>query len=153
MRFREAVLACSEFQDVYRDGLRALGGADRSRIDCARPRRLAGSVDVDKALARRQPNAPRWDYGIGVSAGSRDEAIWVEVHPANAREVGVVIEKAAWLRKWLGANARDLLTMTRDADGFIWLATRGVSIQRGSRQGRQLALAGVSFPRSRLRLS
>lgn len=152
MRFKQAVLACAQLRNAYQPGLQALRKADRNRIECARPRRLAGSVDVDTALQPDLPNDPRWDYGIGYYDGHREEAIWIEVHRASSSEVAGVVRKVEWLQQWIGNHARDLFSMTRCVDGYVWLASGGVSFQRGTPQARQLALAGVSFPRGRLRL-
>lgn len=108
---------------------------------------------MDTTLATAHPNASRWDYGIGQVSGSEEEAIWVEVHPANSNHVTEVIRKAKWLKGWLRTNAPGLFVMTRKANGYVWLATGSVSLQQGSRQARQLAMAGVAFPQPRLRLS
>jgi hypothetical protein len=147
------VKAIPALADAYRSGVPALRQADRSRIVCANTRRLKGSVDVDAALVDALPNDPRWDYGIGHYNGRTEEAVWVEVHPASSDHVSHVTRKAQWLRQWLTQNAAPLLGMTREADGYVWLSAGTVSIQRGSRQARALAMAGVSFPRRRLELS
>lgn len=153
MTFRACVNAIPALADAYQPGIRALRKDDRSRIVCANTDRLTGSVDVDAALAGDFPNAPRWDYVIGHKNGKTEEAIWVEVHSASSGHVRHVIRKAQWLRQWLSVNARSLLDMTRESDGFVWLSTGAVSIQRGSPQARALAMAKVSFPRKQLKLS
>lgn len=152
MTFRAAVRAIPALVDAYRSGIQALSRADRDRIVCSNTRRLRGSVDIDAALVEALPNDPRWDYGIGHYNGKTEEAIWVEVHPASSNHVSRVIQKAKWLRAWLGENAAALLGITRDGDGYVWLSSGTVSIQRGSRQAKKLAMAGVSFPRRRLEL-
>ena len=150
MSFREDVLAVPQLAEGYRPGLQALREADRDRVRCSDTHRLRGSVDMDRALEEAHPEEPRWDYGIGHSKSKAEEAIWVEVHDANSQHVASVRRKALWLKDWLGKHAVRLLQITRDDDGYVWLSTGGVSIQRGSRQARELALAGVSFPRKRL---
>jgi hypothetical protein len=107
---------------------------------------------MDEALAGACPNDPRWDYGIGHYNGRAEEAIWVEVHSASSHHVADVIRKAEWLRRWLKANAIQLFQMTRNEAGYVWLCSGSVSLQRSSRQARQLAQAGISFPRKRLTL-
>lgn len=149
--FHDAVEAIPELASSYRPGLQALKGADRRRIDCSSPRRLRGSVYLEGAIGN--PNTPAWDYGIGYCASQNDEAIWVEVHPANSHHVSEVIRKACWLKGWLQGNAVELLNMTRAHAGYVWLATGRISLQRHSRQALALAAAGVSFPESKLRLS
>jgi hypothetical protein len=153
MSFRDSVQAVPALADAYQQGLQAMEAGHRNRVVCARPRRLKGSVHIDKALEVALPNDPRWDYGIGHYNGQSEEAIWIEVHPASSDRVSRVTRKAHWLRNWLRQNGVLLLNMTRISDGFVWLSSGGVSIQRGSRQARELALAGVSFPRKRLDLN
>ncbi|OGT31919.1 MAG: hypothetical protein A2W28_09760 [Gammaproteobacteria bacterium RBG_16_51_14] len=43
--------------------------------------------------------------------------------------------------------------MTRGTYGYVWIASGRVLLQRSSRQARQLAAAGVSFPRVRFVLA
>ena len=152
MTFRACVQAVPQLANAYRAGLQALRAADRNHVVCANTRRLKGSVDIDSILVDALPNEPRWDYGIGHYNGRLGEAIWIEVHPASSDHVSHVTRKAKWLRAWLRDNAAHLLGMTREADGYVWLSAGAVSIQRGSRQARELALSGVSFPRQRLEL-
>ena len=153
MTFRRVVRSVPQLAGALQAGLQALRAADHSRVVCANPRRLRGSVDIDAALVHALPNEPRWDYGIGHYNGKTEEAIWIEVHPASSDHVSGVIRKTHWLRAWLRANAAALLALTRTSDGYIWLSAGSVSIQRGSRQARELAMAGVSFPRRRLELN
>jgi hypothetical protein len=152
MTFKTAVMACSEFKAAYRGGLQALRERDRNRIKSSEPRRLAGSVDVEAALHPVARNTPLWGYGIGINGGETEEAVWVEVHSATSGEVKTVIAKVKWLKNWLGANGPNLLRMTRPDEGFVWVASGTVSLPHRSREARQLGLAGVSFPRRRLRL-
>lgn len=152
MTFTRAVESVPALKGAYRPGLGALRKRDRQSARSRDPRSLAGSVDLDEALRESEPNAERWDYGIGYREGRDEHAIWVEVHPANSRHVGKVIAKARWLKRWLDANARELLRMTRPRDGFVWVASRRVGLPRGSPEARQLAEAGVSFPRTEVEL-
>lgn len=152
MTFKSEVMACSELRAGFRPGLQALRKADRKRVVCGETQRLAGSIDLQKALQARYHNEPLWDYGIGLRSVRKEEAVWIEIHPASSNHVREVISKAAWLKKWLGAYARGLLQMTRKTDGCVWIATSGVSLSRNSRQARELANNGVSFPQKRLHL-
>ena len=153
MSFRNEVRAVPSLAAAFRDGLQALRAVDRGRVVCANTRRLKGSVDIDAALVEALPNDPRWDYGIGHYNGRTEEAVWVEVHPASSDHVSHVTRKAKWLRDWLRGNAGALLALTRDRDGYVWLSAGAVSIQRSSRQARELAMAGVSFPQKTLKLN
>lgn len=152
MTFKAGVMAVPQLQYAYQPGLQALRERDRNQIQCSDTRHLAGSVDLDSALEATHPNDSRWDYGIGHRSGNKEKAIWLEVHPANSSHVSEVIRKAKWLKVWLGRNTPRLFAMTREENGYIWLATGSVSLQRGSRQARQLAMAGVAFPQPRLSL-
>lgn len=114
---------------------------------------------MDGALAETRPNEPRWDYGIGhrVRESGEERAVWVEIHPASSKNVGEVLEKLAWLKRWLEEEAPDLDRITNASRGeksFVWVATRAkVAIPKTSRQARQLAQAGLDFPTRRLDLS
>jgi hypothetical protein len=154
MAFRKAVISTEELSDAYRLGLHALAGADRNRLECAQPRRLTGSVNLEASLRDRHPNEPIWDYGIGLRTGNRNEcAIWIEVHPASSGHVEALVKKVKWLKGWLQTSAPALNGMTRGTAGFVWIASGRVLFQRSSRQARELAAAGVSFPCERFRLA
>jgi hypothetical protein len=154
MGFRKAVNATEELSDAYRPGIRALAEADRKRIECAQPQRLRGSVNLETSLRDQHPDDPIWDYGIGWSISTRvDCAVWIEVHPASSGHVGAVIKKVKWLKDWLQTSAPALSGLTRGIDGYVWIASGRVLLQRTSRQARQLAAAGVSFPRERFILA
>lgn len=152
MTFKSAVESIPELRPAYCPGLRALRGDDSTRVAVRRTSRLTGSVDLDTTLKPSAQNESRWDYGIGYKGNGNEEAIWIEVHPADSHHVRDVIAKSQWLRRWL-ATAPDLLRITRNNRQYVWLSTKGVSLQPGSRQARQLAMAGVSFPQKRLILS
>lgn len=146
MRFREAV-ANSEVRGSYCSGLQALTERDRNRLSCQNPRKISGSLNLDATLAQIYPNAPRWDYGIGIrKTVSKDKAIWIEVHPGDANQVSKIIEKLTWLKNWLGNNARDLLTITEGDYPYIWVASGRVSFQKTSPQAKRLAKEGIKFP-------
>ena len=72
MHFRTAVKATMP-AGAYQPGLKALSEKDRNRIHCQETRRLAGSVNLEKALRRAYRTDPIWDYGIGLRANSRDD--------------------------------------------------------------------------------
>ncbi len=150
MRFRDAVRNARGLQEAYRTGIGAVRTRDRQRIRCANPRCLAGSVNLDKALARSHPNEPRWDYGIGVRAGRGfDRAIWIEVHPASSHHIGDVLKKLAWLEAWLESSAQALRQITAE---YVWVASGSVAIPPGSPQRRILSARGVRFAGQRFQL-
>ncbi len=63
---------------------------------------------------------------------------WVEVHPANPREVGVVLEKLESLLHWLRTRARELDAMKR---AFIWISSGSTSFSERSPQARRMSQA------------
>jgi hypothetical protein len=150
MRFREAVEQTEGLAEAYRRGLGALQKIDRGRIQCRNTRNLAGSVNLDEALADSHPNDPRWDYGIGIrnNRGS-DRVTWVEVHPASSSHVQDVLDKFAWLRRWLASSAPLLNGILAE---YVWVASGSVHIPPDSPQRRRLALQGIRFAGKRLRV-
>jgi hypothetical protein len=106
-------------------------------------------VALDDGLKAKYPNDPRWDYAIGLKKGKPEVAVWIEVHPASTSEVATVLKKLQWLKKWLKNQAPKLATLTA-AQSYYWAATSGVHIRPGSPQARQLQLAGLALPRSRV---
>jgi hypothetical protein len=104
-------------------------------------------VDLDAALRESLPNDHRWDYSIGVEhKPTVDKVHWVEVHPAGEGEVREVLLKHKWLKTWLSQNARQMLRMTRELNGYVWIATKGIGFRQGSPKAKQLQAQGISFP-------
>jgi hypothetical protein len=150
MVFKEAVSKTKELSDAYFPGLQALEETDRNRIRCKNTRRLLGSFNLEKSLRRRYIGKPIWDYGIGWHAPRKSEcAIWIEVHSADSGHVEDVLKKVKWLKNWLHVKAPSLNDITYE-NGFVWIASGAVSLSNTSRQARQLANEGVSFPRKAL---
>jgi hypothetical protein len=142
-----ACLEARGLNDHLRAGLKALG-PDSARVKIARPRRAAHSVALDAALAGALPHAPRWDYGIGLTAEGGAHVAWVEVHTATSSEVEAVLKKLAWLKQWL-ADGQDVCAQS--VRSFHWVATdAGVHIDSARR--RRLNAAGLRMPQSHLRL-
>ncbi len=150
MRFQDAVEQAAQPVDkAYAVGKQALENKHRNLIKCEDERRMTGSINLDAALAKRPEYAsePRWDYGLGYQAEKRPEcAIWVEVHAATTYQVGAVVKKLDWLKKWLQSNEVELRRLTESADAenrYIWIATNGVHIPRNSREFRILNMKGI----------
>jgi hypothetical protein len=151
MAFKKAVEKA--LPGAYRKGVKALENTDRVHISCENPRMVIGSVNIDKTLKRSHPNDSRWDYGIGIRGQKRTEqVIWVEVHPASSSHIEEMLKKRQWLKAWLERSAPELSKLTARQDGYIWLASGKVGIQRSSPQARRLARQGITFPREHLRL-
>jgi len=155
MRFKEAVENTEDLPDAYRPGLRALKKIDRDRIKCQQSRNLAGSVDLDTALAVSCPEDPRWDYGIGICKGRNpDGVIWVEVHPASTTHIQDMLKKLDWLKRWLAASAPLLKKMTdeKKEKTYVWVASGRVHLPPNCPQRRKLAARGIHFSGNRLRV-
>ena len=148
MRFKDAVARSNDVRNACRAGLQALSATDRDKLSCANTRKISGSLNLDAAVALLYPNAARWDYGIGIKkTEAKDKAIWVEVHPADANQVQKMIDKLAWLKKWLNNSAQNLMGITESDSPYVWVASGRVSFQKTSPQTKKLALAGITFPR------
>ncbi|WP_155815911.1 hypothetical protein [Rhodothermus marinus] len=147
MTFQQAVEQASPpVNTAYQPGLQALPKRARAKLKYRDSRKLTGSIDLDGALADVCPNAPRWDYGLGIAdASGREQALWIELHPATTSEIGVVLQKLAWLKNWLRTHGKALGGIT-EPGAFYWLATDGVHIQRGSPQARKLSQSGLKAP-------
>jgi hypothetical protein len=131
---------------AHKDGLLALGN-DSSRVSCKRSRQLVGSVYLDAAV-----KGGRWDYGIGVRRQQgKEEVLWVEVHSAATSDVKKMVKKLKWLKNWLGTKAPELRRLTAE-NGYLWIASGGVHIRKGSPQDKRLRKEGLEFPREHLRI-
>ena len=146
--FKRAVLETPEVASSMRNGLQALTGVDRKRIAYTNSRIIVGSISFDDALASKYPNAPLWDYGVGLSRprGS-DQIKWIEVHSAASTHVNELLKKLQWLRTWLRESAGKLDALPRE---FVWIASGKVHLQQGSPQIRKIAQAGLRFVGTKL---
>jgi hypothetical protein len=149
MTFPDAVKRIPALKDSYRPGLEALSAADKKRLSCRNPRRLRGSVNLDDAFRRSQPNSPRWDYAIGLrDHGGKDAVAYVEVHDASSPAcVGEMLKKLGWLKTWLKRAGEPL----RELPGrYFWVASGSVTFGRGTPQARRIAQHGLRFPTEHL---
>jgi hypothetical protein len=151
MNFREALENTTSLVNAYRPGLQALKPADSERIECDDTRILSGSADVDAALSHTLPNAPRWDYAVGLRYDqNNDMVIWIEVHPASStHNLTEVLDKLDWLKEWVTEFAPDLRRLTRE---YVWVATGKVTFPATSPERRRLARAGITWAGKRYKL-
>ena len=113
---------------------------------------------MDAAFSPTEPDAHRWDFGLGVQVPGQPEcAIWVEPHSAaSTGEVKTMLAKLDWLQAKLQQPAfaqLQALTQACARQGmtpFHWLATAHVALRPGSREARLLALRGLHLPRSKV---
>lgn len=132
--FKSIVQAIPAIAGAYREGLQALESKDAGKVKPQNPRKLSGSVYLDKCLKTTNPHDARWDYAIGYS----EKAYFVEVHPANTSNVDEVVKKKKWLDVWLKTNALDLKAMMAGT-GYYWIASGKVAILPNSPQARKIA--------------
>jgi hypothetical protein len=132
-------------------GLQALRGADAGYVSAAKPRTITHSLDLDRALARTEPNATRWDYGIGKHGNLRtEELVWVEIHPASSSgNLGEVKAKASWLQLWLVSDGVPLNYRPRR---FVWVASGRSAFSRNDPKVRALQNLGIEFTGGHLML-
>ena len=132
--FKSIVQAIPAIAGAYREGLQALGSNAAGKVKPQNPRKLSGSVYLDKCLKTTNPHDARWDYVIGY----REKAYFVEVHPANTSNVDEVVKKKKWLDVWLKTNALDLKAMMAGTS-YYWIASGKVAILPNSPQARKIA--------------
>jgi hypothetical protein len=151
--------AASSAGVVVRAGKGAIKAEYRGAIHARDAWTHTASVDMDEHFAPDEPNASRWDYGIGVKRGSEELAFWIEPHPASSTgEAKSLLAKLAWLKEKLDSPAfetlSDLTDDTRRAGylPFHWLHSGSVQITRGSKEARALAQAGLELPSRYLKL-
>lgn len=132
--FKSIVQAIPAIAGAYREGLQALESKDAGKVKPQNPRKLSGSVYLDKCLKTTNPHDARWDYVIGY----REKTYFVEVHPANTSNVDEVVKKKKWLEVWLKTNALDLKAMMAGT-GYYWIASGKVAILPNSPQARKIA--------------
>ena len=141
--FRQAVEQTPDLEGAWQPGLQALGNNSR-RVAANDPRTIAGSVNVEVCLKTRRQTERQWDYAVGHKPMNRrtDVVYWIEVHPANDREINVMKEKLTSLLEWLRARAPRL----NDLDGaFVWVSSGHTSFTKGAKQVRKLADEGLIF--------
>jgi len=149
--FKKAVGDTPHLTNAWQAGLGALRAQDRPHIDAEDTRQLTGSVDVDTALQRREPNANRWDFAIAYrhTNRTRECVYWVEIHTASDKEIKVVLKKLGWLKNWLAGDGKLVAEFERD---FVWVSSGATSFTSDSPQVKQFAQLGLQQRGSVLRI-
>jgi hypothetical protein len=160
----EAV-ASSRFKDSAASaGLESYNGKQALRSDGATISLKEGwdhteSVDLDRHFLESEPNAARWDYGVGIRDGENELIFWVEPHPASSTgEVNRMIAKKNWLKNKLDSDRfESLRAMTNDTTAkqyaaFCWVHSGELRITAQSKEAKMLALAGIRMPCRHLEL-
>jgi hypothetical protein len=137
----KAVVVDALGDGAFHKGLGALKPGDADHVSSARPRELSGSVDVDTALVATLPNAHRWDYVVGKTAGNVITAHWIEIHPASStKNIAEVEKKLAWLSEWLHGNP-----LGQYPKYVVWVASGKCTYNMRSPAIKALAAKGCRF--------
>lgn len=129
------------------DGLTALKGNERCKILPTNKRMVNGSADIDSSYLASEPISQRWDYVIGY----KNQAYFVEIHPACTSQVAKVIGKLEWLKNKLKGDLHPLDRIKADTP-FHWIASGSkIDILSTSKEYKQCAAKGL-LPKAVLNL-
>ena len=146
MKFQEAVENTPNLSGHWKAGLGALRAEDKVhvRIENTSTDHLSGSVDIDKALMRLQPNANRWDFAIGYQHENLNEEFiyWVEFHTGSDGQIKKVLAKLEWLKAWLRTDGAELNKFPRY---FVWAPSGTTSFTKVAPQLKLLASKGLNY--------
>lgn len=151
MKFRQAVAQTPHLDEAYRAGLQALRPEDKPHIQPEDTRRLGGSVDIDAANKRVDPNGNRWDFAVAYAHTNRTKEVvyWVELHTASDSQVGKVILKAQWLLGWLRGDGALLNSFEKE---ILWVSSGATTFSLSAPQRKQMAQAGLKHGGGVLRI-
>lgn len=141
MSFQSECDAMPTLRGRSKPGLRALKQKDASRVGKVQGTRLTTSVDIDDALMGSQPNAARWDYGVGQSVRNGETVHWIEIHPASGSHSFIEIQrKLLWLAGWL--RETPLAGFPRQV---VWVASGNCSFNARDPRLKKLSQMGLRF--------
>ncbi|MCF8230833.1 MAG: hypothetical protein K9J27_01495 [Bacteroidales bacterium] len=141
MTFKKTVEQHSETHSCYKGGLKAMGG-NSQKIKTTNTRLINGSVFLEECLANNYPHANLWDYMVSYNS----KIYFIEVHPAETKNISEMINKVNWLKGWLKNNGAPFNAMKSKKYPYRWVASGRVNIARNSSQMRKLARSGIAFP-------
>ncbi len=124
---------------VYEVGLQALKGVDRKRVSPQDPRLVDGSVNIDSDWEACDKDGNRWDYAVSYNG----MVCFIEVHPADTGNVGEVLSKLSWLKKWLKKDGTAIGGLPAYSPRYVWIASGRVNILPTSSQSRKVAAEGL----------
>lgn len=137
--FNTAIDSCDEIRGYMKQGLSALG-RNSSKVKTQHPALIDGSVDIDTAVRSIRPDEPRWDYVVGYSG----QAYFLEVHPADTKNVDEMVKKVTWLKHWLTVEAPDLKNLHK-CGSYHWIPSGRVKILKTSPQYRKIAANNLTI--------
>ena len=144
--FKQAVKQTPDVANGFYSGLEALGKY-RTKIQATDEQLLNGSINIDVCTMRKYPDENRWDYAIAYN----EFVYFVEVHPANTKEVSVVLKKRQWLKDWLNKEAKLINQLEKAQPAYYWIRSNNFNILKSSPQYRCLAQAKL-IPITQLQL-
>lgn len=131
----EAVNGTPDVNGWYCAGLGALTKGNKEHISANGAK---GSVDIDTAMKRIDPNGNRWDYAIECDG----EIHYVEVHGAERTSRKDEVEKKLeWLHDWLKKHS--LINGIQQPKRFHWVATGEIDIREVTPASKQKKKAGL----------
>lgn len=142
MTFKKTVKQHQETQSCYNSGLQAMGGYSK-KINATNTRLIDGSVFLEECLASSYPQANLWDYMVSYNS----KIYFIEVHPAETKNISEMIKKLKWLKGWLNNSGVQFMRMTSKNHPYRWVASGRVNITKNSSQRRKLATRGITFPK------
>ncbi|MCF8308072.1 MAG: hypothetical protein K9I68_03590 [Bacteroidales bacterium] len=122
--------------------MQALGSYSQ-KIKTTNTRLINGSVFLEECLAGIYRQANLWDYMISYNS----RIYFIEVHPAETKNISEMINKVTWLKDWLKNNGYQFNALKSKKSPYRWVASGRVNIARNSSQMRKLAKSGIAFPR------
>ena len=131
--FKDAMGNCREITGALKAGLSAMKTNSKS-VHVADTKLIDGSVDIDEAVKSMRPDESRWDYVVGYS----NEAFFLEVHPADTKNVDEMVKKVKWLKDWLATSATGLRSLHK-RNVYYWIPSGRVNILKGSVQYKKIA--------------
>lgn len=141
MSFASDCEAIADLSGASRPGLQALNPRDVQHVVKGPRTVLTTGVDLDSALKRSLPVAPRWDYGVAERKGHAEFVHWIEIHPASGMHcIAHVKSKLKWLKSWL--RDKPLATYPRTV---IWVAAGKSAFNARDPNLKALARAGLRF--------
>ena len=135
----------SSLGPCIKNGLQAIGKPDK--VSLQETRTNAKSVDIDRCLKEDYPNENRWDYAVFIDIDAMLKTAFIEIHPANESEVGEVIKKAQWMKRWIMDNQIRVISENRK---FFWVSSGNVKITKNSQKIRLLHKQGIEGPQEHL---
>ncbi len=106
-----------------------------------RKEHILGSINIDFCYEKIYPNQNRWDYIIFLDLKNYSPCQCIEIHCAKSEAVSLIEKKLNWLKdliKSLNGNIKKDYC-------FIWIATDGIHIPKGTPQYRKLQTLGIKL--------